>query len=88
MGSNIVIELPPKYNLHKKNIYEPLLLECLNNSSFFKEKSGGGFTSPGSEADGEYDAIGISGCYGIDFKCLIRVYSKPYQGAKVEHLER
>jgi hypothetical protein len=61
----------PEYNLYKKEIYEPLLLECLNSSCFFREKSGGGFAPPDSESNGECDAIGKNGCYDIDFKCLI-----------------
>lgn len=70
MESNIKIEVP-KYHLYKKNNYEPLLLECLNCSPFFNNKSGGGFLSPKSEANGECDAIGKNGFYSIDFKCLI-----------------
>jgi hypothetical protein len=70
MESSIGIELP-KYNLHKKENYEPLLLECLNRSPFFKEKSGGGLASPKSESNSECDALGRNGYYNIDFKCLI-----------------
>ncbi|MCL2188676.1 MAG: hypothetical protein FWC16_04770 [Defluviitaleaceae bacterium] len=61
----------PKHKLYKKEIYEPLLLDCLNASSFFKSKGGGGFTKSKSEFNRECDALGQNGNYNIDFKCLI-----------------
>jgi len=69
MKLNFMITIP-KCQLHIKTKYEPLLLECLNYITYFIEKSGGGFSAPKSEHNGESDAIGENG-YSIDFKCLI-----------------
>jgi len=70
MESIIKFEMPKEQFYDKKN-YEPLLLECLNRISFFIEKSGGGFSAPKSESNGQCDAIGKNGCYSIDFKRLL-----------------
>lgn len=61
----------PKEQIYDKKIYEPILLDCINLIPFFIEKSGGGFIAPESEANGQCDAIGVNGTYGIDFKLLI-----------------
>lgn len=71
MESKISIDVPPYRRLCKKAYYEPLLLEVLNETSFFLNKSGGGFDSPQSQSNGECDAIGKNGNYNMDFKCLI-----------------
>jgi|GEM_PF-2132101 len=70
MESRVKLEQPKKQFFNKNN-YEPLLLECLNQISFFIEKSDGGFFAPKSESNGQCDAIGKSGYYCIDFKLLL-----------------
>lgn len=69
MESSIKLEMPKEQFYDKKN-YEPLLLECLNHIPFFSEKSGGGFSAPKSEYNGQCDAIGKNG-YNLDFKLLL-----------------
>ena len=70
MESSIKLEMPKKQFYDKKH-YEPLLLECLNRIPFFIKKSGGCFSAPKSESNGQCDAIGNNGYYSVDFKLLL-----------------